>query len=298
MAVRSVRSGRGNLIALGLSSLVVAALLSQQSAGRATPPSAARVATALREITEIRIAPTAEASVIGTVGKGSRFLVGDEVSGWFPIIREWVNEDGSRTDRDLGWVRRSDIAFVPDLVRPAVATASAPFAPFAIGAPPKLGNTDGGECTDGLFKVTWPSGVDDFKARLDTLFSATDRTIQDCASIAPAQKDQWAVFLARWREFAKEPAPLFGSASHWENACGYSRTLDGWRDVIASTDCKIIGPSTIRGYEVPESSLKALESLSTIAKWGTIGVGGAALFAAFYPEIRSALGAVRRVTRR
>ena len=298
---------RANAIALGLSSLVVGAVAASvpptmpaspttpaTPGRRPTPPSLARHAFASRDNVQLRTAPSAAAPVDGTFGLGSGFLVGPEaLPGWFPIVREWVNEDGSRTTRNLAFVSAADITFT-DPRRVADMTAT-PFRSLTFGDnpnAPKLGRTDGGEC-DAFVKLTWPHGVDDFKARLDTLFSATDRTIRDCAGLPRAQSDEWAVFHARWKEFLARPTGTFGSGTDWDTACAYARTLDGWRDAIGSTQCTIVGPTNIHGFEVAPSVENSLASVATIVKWGTVALGGIVLFSTFYPEIREATAALR-----
>lgn len=298
---------RANAIALGLSSLVVGAVAASvpsttpapgttpatpNDGRRPTPPSLARHAFASRDNVQLRTDPSPAAPVDGTFGLGSGFLVGPEVlPGWFPIVREWVNEDGSRTTRNLAFVSAADITFSdPRRVATAPFRTSLTFGdnPNA----PKLGRTDGGEC-DAFVKLTWPHGVDDFKARLDTLFSATDRTVRDCAGLPRAQSDEWAVFHARWKEFATRPTGTFGSGTDWDTACSYARTLDGWRDAIGSTQCTIVGPTNIHGYEVSPGVENSLASVATIVKWGTLAIGGIVLFSTFYPEIREATAALR-----
>ena len=298
---------RSNAIALGLSSLVIGGVAATvprtttpatpatPSGGgrRPTPPSLGRHAFASRDNVQLRSAPSPTAPVDGTFGLGSGFLIGPEaLPGWFPIVREWVNEDGSRTTRNLAFVSAADITFTD----PRVATAT-PFRSLTFGDnpnAPKLGRTDGGEC-DAFVKLTWPHGVDDFKARLDTLFSATDRTIRDCTGLPRAQSDEWAVFHARWKEFLARPTGTFGSGSDWDTACSYARTLDGWRDTIgnAQAQCVIVGPTNIHGFEVAPSVENSLSSVATIVKWGTVALGGIVLFSTFYPEIREGLATLR-----
>ena len=288
---------RANAIALGLSSLVVGAVAASvppattpasplpPDGRRPTPPSLARRAFAARESVQVRTAPSPTASVEGTFGLGSGFLVGPEaLPGWFPIVREWVNEDGSRTTRDLAFVSATDITFA-DPRRVALQSRTGQ-------AVTKPGRSDGGEC-DLFVSVNWPSNVDDFKRRLDTVASATDRSIRGCAGLSRDQQDEWALFFARWREFAERPTPTFGSGREWDTVCFYARTLDGWREALAATNCAIIGPTNIHGYEVSPGVENSLASVATIVKWGTLAIGGAVLFSTFYPEIREGLAALR-----
>ena len=298
---------RANAIALGLSSLVVGAVAASVPPAlatpntppptpgrRPTPPSLARHAFAARENVQLRTAPSPNAPVDGTFGFGSGFLVGPEaLPGWFPIVREWVDEDGSRTTRDLAFVSAADITFTdPRRVAFANAPLSAALQPTTGQQAVKPGRSDGGEC-DLFVSVNWPSNVDDFKKRLDTVASATDRSIRDCATLARAQRDEWAIFFAQWREFAQRPTPTFGSGREWDTVCAYAKTLDGWRETLANTSCTIVGPTNIHGYEIAPGVENSLASVATIVKWGTLVIGGAVLFGTFYPEIREGLTALR-----
>ena len=291
------------LVALGLSSLVVAAVAATaplatpatpgappNGGGRTPPPSLARRAFASRDNVQVRSSPSATAPVEGTFGRGSGFLIGPEaLPGWFPIVREWVNEDGSRTTRNLAFVSAADIVFTdPRRVALPGGASTTTTGQTAV----KPGRSDGGEC-DLFVSVNWPSNVDDFKKRLDTVASATDRSVRDCAGLARAQKDEWAVFFAQWREFATKPTPTFGSGREWDTVCGYARTLDGWRETLTNTSCTIVGPTNIHGYEVSAGVENSLASVATIVKWGALTLGGIMLFSTFYPEIREGLATLR-----
>ena len=293
------RWNRANAIALGLSSLVIGTVaatvqptptspVTPNGGGRRpTPPSLARHAFAARDNVQVRSAPSPAAQVEGTFGLGSGFRIGPEaIPGWFPIVREWVNEDGSRTTRDLAFVSAADITFT-DPRRVAFQRATT-----TTGQAVKPGRSDGGEC-DLFVSVNWPSNVDDFKRRLDTVASATDRSIRDCPALLRAQQDEWAVFFAQWREFAARPTPTFGSGREWDTVCAYARTLDGWRETLSSTSCVIVGPTNIHGYEVAPGVENSLASIAGIVKWGTLALGGIVLFGTFYPEIREATAALR-----
>ena len=297
---------RSTALALALSSLVVGTVASTAhpsmstapgapGGGRTPPPSLARRAFAARDNVQVRSAPSATAAVEGTFGLGSGFLVGPEaVPGWFPIVREWVNENGSRTTRDLAFVSAADIAFT-DPRRVASPETRALLSRSALGpytATQVAGKSDGGEC-DLFVSVNWPSNVDDFKKRLDTVASATDRSIRECPALARAQRDEWAVFFAQWREFANRPTPTFGSGREWDTVCAYARTLDGWRETLTSTNCALIGPTNIHGYEVSPGVENSLASVATIVKWGAVTLGGVLLFSTFYPEIRATTAALR-----
>lgn len=171
----------------------------------------------------------------------------------------------------------------------------APYIPLSFQ--PSTGGVDAGEC-DAPVKFTWPSEVDDFKARLQTIFDATDRTVIGCASLPAEQRKAWNNFYAAWRTFRVKETPTFGSYNDWVTTCTYAKTLDGWRETIKNAKCPIIGPADIKGYELPTGVEKSLESLATTVKWGMLGLGGLILLVTFWPEIRGALGAARAVTRR
>ena len=296
---------RANALALGLSSLVIGTVAATvplaspstpaPGGGRTTPPSLARRAFAVRDNVQVRNGPSQAAAVEGTFGLGSGFLVGPEaLPGWFPIVREWVNEDGSRTTRDLAFVSAADISFTdPRAIASDQTRASLSRSALGpITAPVVAGKSDGGEC-DLFVSVNWPSNVDDFKKRLDTVASATDRSIRDCPGLARAQRDEWAVFFAQWREFANRPTPTFGAGREWDTVCAYARTLDGWREAIAGTNCAFVGPTNIHGYEVSPGVENSLASVATIVKWGSVALGGILLFSTFYPEIREATAVLR-----
>ena len=376
---------RNSAIALGLSSLVlgaVAATVPREGAlpapappngPRPTPPPRGRHAFASRDGVQVRSAPSPTAPIEGTFGFGSGFVVGpEELPGWFPIVREWVNEDGSRTTRNLAFVSAADITFtdprrvtlaqLPTPVSRAASEYLAPGAHFVaqipfgaiattLGTAPdptmfgtpqsfitvrtqprngiatsgsviarhamtgqevaipdqyviptdstaigqvvtKPGKSDGGEC-DLFVSINWPSNVDDFKRRLDTVVSATDRSVRECAALSRAQQDEWAVFRATWREFATKPTPTFGSGREWDSVCSYARILDGWREAIANTNCALVGPTNIHGYEVSPGVENSLASVASIVKWGTLAIGGVVLFGTFYPEIREGMAALR-----
>ena len=289
---------RANAIALGLSSLVVGAVAATvpradatpatppTPGGRPTPPKIGRHAFAVRDGVQVRTAPSSTSPVEGTFGRGSGFLVGpEELPGWFPIVREWVNEDGSRTARNLAFVSAADITFTD----PRAVAALMPRTGQVVTKP---GRSDGGEC-DLFVSINWPSNVDDFKRRLDTVVSATDRSVRGCAGLSRAQQDEWAVFRSTWREFATKPTPTFGSGREWDSVCAYARTLDGWRETVANTNCALVGPTNIHGYEAPPGVENSLSSIATIVKWGTVAIGGTVLLATFYPEIREGLAALR-----
>lgn len=289
---------RANAIALGLSSLVVGAVAAtvprasttpSSGGGRQPVPSTVRHGYASRDNVQIRSSPTPTAPVQATFGLGSGFLLGPEaVLGWFPIVREWVNEDGSRTARNLAFVSAADITFT-DPKRVALQTTTSMTGTGQVAKP---GRSDGGEC-DLFVTVNWPSNVDDFKKRLDTVVSATDLSVRECAGLSRAQRDAWAVFLAEWREFATRPTPTFGSGREWDTVCGYARTLDGWREALVGTNCGLIGPTNIHGYEISPGVENSLASIAGIVKWGTLALGGIVLFGTFYPEIREATSALR-----
>ena len=292
---------RPTAISLGLSALVLGAVASTHQSlsptaptpkGRPPVPSTARRAFAARPDVPILQAPVATAPRLGTLGQGSGILVSSEelsVGEFLPIVREWVNEDGSRTSRELGWVAKSDVTFSdPGTARSLVGARVG-------GSSPRTGGVDAGEC-DALFNFAgWPGQVDDFKRQLDRVFNDTDATVQNCAKLGQIQKNSFAAFLAEWKTFAGKPTDWFGSYGDWKRTCTYAKQLDAWRvDVIAKAACEFVGPSTIHGYEVPVSAQETLGSIASIVKWSAIGLGGTLLFITVWPEIRAVLGRGKR----
>lgn len=292
---------RPTAISLGLSALVLGAVASTHQSltlapttpkGRPPSPSTARRAYAVRPDVPILQAPAANAPRLGTLGQGIGILVSSEelsVGDYLSIVREWVNEDGSRTSRELGWVLKSDIAFSdPGTARSLVGAR--------VGGPsPRTGGVDAGECDAPLHFFGWPKQVDDFKRQLDRVFDDTDATVQNCAKLSQIQKNSFAAFLAEWKTFAGKPTDTFGSYDDWKRTCTYAKQLDARRvDVIAKAACEFVGPTTIHGYEVPVSAQETLGSIASIVKWSAIGLGGTLLFITIWPEIRAVMGRGRR----
>ena len=278
---------RPNALALGLSALIVGAVASQAGtpARRRTPPSTARRAYARADI-PIRQGPAVTTPTIGTLGLGSPILVGDAaLPGWLPIVREWIDENGARFSRALGYVAETDVTFGPPAAVVTTGQTAAATAP---------GRSDAGECDATFHFGGWPSQVDDFKARLNTVFDDTDAAVRGCAAMSAETKARWAAFLQVWRTFEAKPTATFGSYEDWRTTCTYAKQLDAWRDdTLAKAACAPVGPSGIHGYDLPAGVQAGAESLATIVKWGALTVGGTLLVATFYPEIRSALTALR-----
>jgi len=284
---------RSTGIALGLSALVIGVLASRSGASSAPPdvprrppvPSTARRAFASRADVPIRSGPAETTPSIGTLGLGSGVLVGpEELPGWLPIVREWVDEGGARFARVLGFLAQADVTFTDPrapAMGPGVGAESGP-------------RSDGGECDELFHFAGWPSQVDDFKARMNTLFDDTDATVRACGGLSGAERQRWAGFLATWKTFSAKKTDTFGSYGDWKSTCTYSKQLDGWRnEVLAKARCEAVGPTNIHGYDLPGGVQTGVESLATIVKWGALGVGGAVLLATFYPEIKALTAPVR-----
>lgn len=295
---------RNTAIALGLEALVIgglAASASRAGAGpapntRPIPPSTARRAFAAHDGTIVRDRPGPGAGVVATLGMGSGIRVGGQEtspgSGFLSIVREWV-EDGVRFSRDLGFIRASDVVYSD----PRAPTGSPFTSPFYTPTGrdeevPRGDRSDGGEC-DLFATLTWPSSVDHFKERLDTVWSATNRSVQECPGFPAADRDEWNLTYGRWRAFAETKTPTFGSGAYWDQTCAWGRTLDGWRRRLAQTQCPLVGPVNIQGYALPGGVEAGLGSIATIVKWGALTVGGAILVATLYPEIQAGLSALR-----
>lgn len=205
---------------------------------------------------------------------------------------------GVESTSDIGYQRPR---LIP--IQPGVAITFDPSRARPVQMSPPVGadpvhppgdRSDGGEC-DLFFTMTWPSSVDHFKERLDTVFQATDKSIEICAAFPAADREEWNIFHNTWRTFRSSPTPTFGSGGHWDQTCAYARTLDGWRRRLAQTACQIVGPVDIRGYVLPGGVEASIGSAATIVKWSALTLGGAVLLATFYPEIRAALGVGRQL---
>lgn len=156
-------------------------------------------------------------------------------------------------------------------------------------SPMVFGGVDAGAC-DAPIKMTWPGEVDDFKARLGTLFEATDLGIRACAGFDANDRRAWELFLAEWRTFRQKPTPTFGSYGDWVTTCTYAKTLDGWRDKLTGARCVIPGPKDLKGYELPQSAESA-------ARWIGIGLVATAAIVTVVvlaPEIKGVLGRFKR----
>lgn len=304
---------RNDALALGASAVIIglAASTHRSPSGSKTlgeidifptPPSTTRRGFAARDATIVRSAPSPTAPEVARLGRGSAVRVAAEEdvpgSGFLPIVREWV-EAGARRRTIIGYIAALDVVYNDPGPRPTLGTPANTRALGAVGiaSEGRADRSDGGEC-DVFGTLTWPSSVDHFKERLDTVFQATNRSIELCATFPDADRQQWALFYGRWQAFQRTPTPTFGSGGHWDQTCAYARTLDGWRDRLRQTRCELVGPSNIHGYELPPGVGGGLESLATIVKWGALTIGGAVLLATFYPEIRAGLGALRATRRR
>lgn len=151
----------------------------------------------------------------------------------------------------------------------------------------QFGGVDAGLCDE--FQFTWPSDVDRFKAQLTPLFAATDASIASCPAFPAEDRKAWKEFLATWTAFAARKTPTFGSSNEREQACAHARVLDGWRAKVARF-CTLVGPEQIQGGSGKTPSLD-------LVRWIVIGTaiaGGVGLLILYAPEIKLALGGLRR----
>jgi hypothetical protein len=148
----------------------------------------------------------------------------------------------------------------------------------------RFGGVDGGECSADVVKLTWPSQVDDFKARLAPIVLGLDASIGTCAGMTADDRVTWAAQFATWKTFAAKPTPWFGSSNEWQTACSYAKTFDAWRDRLTAARCAIAGPNQIQVEKTNPVDL---------AKWIAIGVvaaGAVGVLFVYAPEIKGVLG--------
>lgn len=161
-----------------------------------------------------------------------------------------------------------------------------PTAPLAVQSnqAPIVGGVDGGEC-DTPLKITWPSDVDHLKQRIGTIADDTNDGVQACLQISPEEKKAWNRFYAAWQAFAARKTPVFGSHGEWVTACTYSNTIEAWRDKLKKI-CDLPGPDSISG-----------PNYQSVARWASIAaiaIGGAIVLTLYAPEIKGALGFIRK----
>lgn len=165
------------------------------------------------------------------------------------------------------------------------------IAPDQIGA---VGRVDGGECPiDGWRQIIWPSDVDRTKARVDVYFESADATVQGCSTFPTAQRPAWNKFIASWRAVRERPTAFTGARTELNNVCQMSSDLDGWYKVIRE-HCKLQGPEP---PVPPPPTPSPVGEVTSLVKWVAIGgavIGGAVLLIAYTPEIKAALGVLRR----
>jgi len=158
----------------------------------------------------------------------------------------------------------------------------------AFFAGPRFAGVDGGECTADIIKITWPSQVDDFKARLVPIAQGIDASVAACAGLSAADRASWSASFLAWSAFAAHPTPLFGSSNEWETTCAWARTFDAWRAKMASVKCTVAGPA-----EIVVDKTQPVD----LAKWivfGVVAVGAVTTLVIYAPEIKAGLSALRR----
>lgn len=154
-----------------------------------------------------------------------------------------------------------------------------------------FGRVDAGMCTDpGGFNphVVTTGEVDDFKARLDTLFDDTNLGAVACSQkLGPDQTNAWKVFYGKWKAFAGTPTGFFETVGAGKNACAFAAQLDGWRDTLNAAGCSIPGPKSIEG-----STSNPLAGFEAVLKWtavGAIAIGGTLVLLEFAPALKALL---------
>lgn len=141
----------------------------------------------------------------------------------------------------------------------------------------RIAGVDAGEC-DAPVKITWPSEVNTFKARINTVAEAMDVGVKTCPQLPQNERQAWEGFITEWREFAKRKTGWFGSYGDWVQTCTYSKTIDAWRTKLLQY-CRLPGPNEI---EKPDAI--------NIVKWVTVGavvLGSVVLLTVYAPEIKS-----------
>ena len=174
--------------------------------------------------------------------------------------------------------------------RPAISSQLGPADRWrlAAGRYPRFAGVDGGECTADVIKITWPSQVDDFKARLVPIAQGIDASVKACAGLSQADRDSWTGSFKAWSDFAARPTPFFGSSNEWETACSWARTFDAWRAKMQAVNCAVAGPAEIQTQQTNPVDL---------AKWVTYSIVGLSALVAiivYAPELKAGLRALGR----
>jgi len=152
----------------------------------------------------------------------------------------------------------------------------------------RIAGVDAGQCSPGaagLIHVVTPSEVDDFKARLDTLFEDTNLGVASCGGVSANDRSSWATFYNAWKGFAAQSTGFFSTVGAGRTACSYAAQLDGWRDKLRAINCALPGPATI-------ANVGAEDALTDTLKWvaiGALAVGGTLVLLSYAPEIKALL---------
>lgn len=149
-----------------------------------------------------------------------------------------------------------------------------------------FGGVDGGECTADALKVTWPSDVDDFKARLAPIVQGIDSSVTSCPGMTAADRGSWLASFQAWQAFAAVKTSTFGSANAWQTTCAWAKTFDAWRDKLAGLGCAIAGPNQIQVEQT-----KPLDLVKYLVAGGVV-LGGTVLLLVYAPEIKAAAHAI------
>lgn len=142
---------------------------------------------------------------------------------------------------------------------------------------PQISGVDGGECEKIFYFGVWPSDVDTFKQRLNTIAESMDIGIKTCQGLPQSERQSWEIFIKEWRAFMAEETPTFGAYGKWTNACTYAATIDSWREKLLRY-CHLPGPDKI---EPPNTT--------NLVKWavvGALGIAAVTTLVVYAPEIK------------
>lgn len=136
-----------------------------------------------------------------------------------------------------------------------------------------IGGVDGGECDKTVNFGTWPSEVDNLKARLLVAAEAVDRGVESCPELAKNERASWLDFMTEFRRFATTSTGLFGSYNEWTQACSYAHTIDAWHEKLSAT-CNLPGPvpGKVKGADTTGATVLMWIAGAVIAVAVVVGV--------------------------
>src|SRR5512140_3252204 len=103
----------------------------------------------------------------------------------------------------------------------------------------RIGGVDAGEC-DAPIRITWPSEVDAFKARIAPTGAAYDASAKACTTLPADERASWDLFYAAFVQHVTTPTSKLGSYGEWVTTCGFAHTLDAWGEKLKQY-CKLAG---------------------------------------------------------